>query len=128
MKKLNVEGISVALILGCTLFAACDTKAAKFDVAGFLDKTYITIGAGYKVQEPTLYYWQETNYGYEKVAINDPFSARLEIGYHYSKNVKFGISHHSQWLTGAPINNGRETFKTEIFVDYTFTLGDVFND
>ena len=84
------------------------------------DKTYITIGAAYKFSELDLTIDGEK--------WNDPYTARVEVGYVISRKLKIGISHHSQWLSGAPFNakgNG-EYHKTELFIDYTFTLSDLF--
>lgn len=94
-------------------------SSSEFDVDKYLKKTYVTIGVGYKFQEPKLTYTDKNG---EEYIWNDPYSARFEIGYYYSKNVKFGISHHSQWATGFPFNDGKEYVKTELFIDYTFTL------
>lgn len=104
------------LLILITSFSA---SSSEFDVDKYLAKTYITIGAGYKFQESKLTYTDENG---ELYVWDDPYSARFEIGYYYNKNFKFGISHHSQWATGAPFNDGKEYIKTEFFVDYTFTL------
>lgn len=106
------------LILILALISA-STSAGEFDVVDYLDKTYINIGVGYKFQE-TVYY-----FGGEK--FDDPVSARIEIGYRYNKNIRFGVSHHSQLLTVWPVNSDHsEPSKTEIFIDYTFTVGSLF--
>ena len=114
-----------------SLFTA-SVNADEFNVSQYLNKTYITIGAGYKFMESIKRYSrnttdysvygpvQETTQTYD----SSPISARIEIGYQYSKSVKFGISHHSQWLTGWPINDDKEYSKTELFIDYTFYLGE----
>ena len=94
-------------------------QAEDFDVKSYLAKTYITIGAGYKFQETNL----KLNKDGVQSNWNEPMSARIEVYYQYSKNVTFGISHHSQWLTGFPFNDDSEYSKTEIFIDYTFSLG-----
>lgn len=84
------------------------------------DKTYFNVGVGYKVHETVIRFDGEL--------WEDPVSARIEVGYQYSRNVRFGISHHSQWRTGFPFNgvDDNEYYKTELFIDYTFTLGDLF--
>lgn len=98
--------------------------SGEFDVIDYLDKTYITIGAGYKFKEATMYFDDKNGNPKE---FNEPISARIEIGYRYNKNIRFGISHHSQWLTGWPVNNDRNEYeKTEFFIDYTFTVGSLF--
>lgn len=108
-------------LLGMLFIAliSINCEAAEFDVDKFLKKTYVSIGAGYKIHESKLYYKNDNGDKYEW---NDPYSARIEIGYNYSKNIKFGISHHSQWFSGFPLNDKEEYGKTELFIDYTFTL------
>lgn len=100
-----------------------NTSAEEFDVKSFLNKTYVTVGVGYKVQETKLYY---TNSNGSSYVMNDPVTARIDIGYQYSKNLTFGISHHSQYFTNAPFNNREEYAKTELFIDYKFYLGELF--
>ena len=114
------------LLIGYILLATLTLRSAhgtEFDVKAFLDKTYITVGVGYKVQETKLYH--TNSYGSSYV-MNDPITARIDIGYQYSKNLTFGISHHSQYFTNAPFNNREEYAKTELFIDYKFHLGDLF--
>ena len=120
--KLATKAIlcSVLVIVICILTMP-KVKADEFNVKSYLDKTYVTIGAGYKFQETNL---KLTRNGVKK-DWNEPVSARIEIYYQYSKNVTFGISHHSQWLTGFPFDDDSEYSKTELFVDYTFSLGDL---
>ena len=97
--------------------------ANDFNVDEFLSKTYVKIGAGYKFDELTIYMKDGDGNEYK---FNDPYSARIEIGYNFTKNIKFGISHHSQWGTGYPFNDKKEPNKTELFIDYTFTLNELF--
>ena len=67
-----------------TLLAlSSNLSAAEFDVKAFLNKTYVTVGVGYKVQETKLYY---TNTDGSSYVMNDPITARIDIGYQYSKN------------------------------------------
>jgi hypothetical protein len=77
---------------------------------------YAKVGAGYKFQENN------------KVSVDDrdfeidgwsPYSARFELAVECS-NFTYGVSHHSQWLTGAPFNDVKEYSKTEFFIDYTY--------
>jgi hypothetical protein len=100
-----------------------EVSAVEFDVKSYLDKTYIKIGAGYKFIETTTRF-DDNSDGVFKES-DDPISARIEAGYQYSKNLSFGISHHSQWFTSWPQSEKGEYSKTEIFIDYTFTLGDL---
>jgi hypothetical protein len=78
---------------------------------------YITIGVGYKIQEAdraTLNSGQigEADFGRKE-------TARIEAGCEV-KNWTFGVSHDSQWFSGAPLNDDPEYHKTEVFVDYTW--------
>lgn len=74
---------------------------------------YAKAGIAYKVQE--------TNIDFYDGSAQDPITARLELGFE-DGNVSWGVSHHSQWFTGAPFNNDLEYSKTEIFLDYKFEL------
>ena len=77
--------------------------------------TYLKVGAGYKLNE--------TNINWYDGSSSDPISARIEL-YKESGDLSYGISHHSQWFTGFPFNNNLEYSKTEVFIDYKFSLGD----
>jgi hypothetical protein len=93
--------------------------SALFSASSFAD-IYIKIGSGYKLVE-TDHIVRTTG---EKVYFNTggKFSARIEIGKESGK-WSYGVSHHSQWLSGFPINeDGNEYQKTELFIDYKFTL------
>jgi hypothetical protein len=83
------------------------------------DKTVIVVGAGWKFHEDKTYH--------NGKLIEDPLSARISIEYKYSERIKFGVSHHSQWLTGFPANSDKEVFKTELFIDFTFSVSDLFD-
>jgi hypothetical protein len=80
---------------------------------------YIKIGSGYKLVE-TDHIVRTTG---EKVYFHTggKISARIEIGKE-SGNWTYGVSHHSQWATGFPFNDRDEPQKTELFVDYKWTL------
>jgi hypothetical protein len=121
---------AISLILFLCIFGAMlsPASATEFNITKHLSKTYIKVGAGYKFKDSIKSYSRETTdysvYGpvirtseYYK---SSPISARFEIGYQYNKNITFGISHHSQWFAGWPVNNDKEYSKTEIFIDYTF--------
>lgn len=69
---------------------------------------YAKVGAGYKFRETKIV--GET---YKE----SPLSARLEVGKNCN-SYTYGVSHHSQWLVGKPIDNKTEYAKTEVFVDY----------
>ncbi len=101
-----------------------NVSASEFDLESFLNKTYITVGIAHKIQETELSYTKGDG---KRYSMNDPTSAIFEIGYQYSKNITFGLSHHSQYFTGKPFNNRNEYAKTEIFLSYKFTLSEAFN-
>lgn len=118
--------IITSLLIGLCVsafFVVKHAQASEFDIDSFLNRTYVKVGAGYKFHEPQMHYITSDGDKYE---VHDPYSARIEVYYQYSDNVTFGISHHSQWATGAPFNDDNgEYYKTEIFIDYTFNLGDL---
>lgn len=74
---------------------------------------YATVGVGYKLQELELHHVKT------KESMNDPISARLEVGFEYQE-WSYGLSHHSQYFSGVPFNDKGEYSKTELFVDYTW--------
>lgn len=80
---------------------------------------YIKIGSGYKLIE-TDHIVRTTG---EKVYFNTggKLSARIEIGKEHGR-WSYGISHHSQWLQGFPFDDKGELQKSEIFIDYKWTL------
>lgn len=130
IKKLIMNNPIKSMILVVMIYIALallfvrPANASEFDVNAFLNKTYITVGAGYKFDELQLNFYRNDG---TVTNVNDPLSARIEIGYQYSKNLTFGISHHSQWRTGFPFNaESAEYYKTEVFVDYKFYLGEFF--
>lgn len=79
---------------------------------------YLKIGVGYKFHEPgyTTIYSESV-----KLAYGANPTARIELGCELG-NLTYGVSHHSQWLDGAPFNNKSEYYKTELFVDYKVTF------
>ena len=56
---------------------------------------------------------------YRDGSSNSPISARAEAGIENGPWT-YGVSHHSQYLVGWPLNDDMEYEKTEIFVDYTW--------
>ncbi len=70
---------------------------------------YASIGAGYKFRQSTIDYWDGSE--------QSPISARIEIGSD-CEGYRYGVSHHSQWLKGWPLNDEMEYSKTEIFIDW----------
>lgn len=83
------------------------------------DEVYLKIGAGYKFQQTE--YLQTQDGARHTLDHTSPISARIEIGVQKGK-LSYGLSHHSNWLSGWPVNNDTEYTKTELYVDYRFTL------
>ena len=100
----------VAFILLFIAVAFCGARA----------EPYLSVGAGYKLSEKLYVKCEWANpvasrcYGVK----SHPLTARLEVGYEF-KNVRVGMTHHSQWLQGKPFDNKKDEYsKNEIFVDY----------
>ena len=106
------------LILGVLLSLSVTVNAEEFNVDEFLSKTYVRVGAGYKFNESEITHHNDDG----TIHSGSPISARIGVYYQYSDNVRIGIDHHSQWLTGFPVNDDTEYYKTELFIDYTFSL------
>lgn len=103
------------LVVG--LLASVSAHSKQSFVDKILDgEKYVLAGVGYKIAEAPLQY---TNSVGMKLSFNDPVSARIEAGMDYG-NVRLGISHHSQWFTGAPFSDVPEYHKTELFVDFIY--------
>lgn len=82
---------------------------------------YFKVGAGYKVAETNMVF---TTNGVRRLA-DDPISARVELGANcLLKEVTCGMTHRSQWFSGAPFNDNKEYSVTEFFIDYTFKFGE----
>lgn len=69
---------------------------------------YIAVGAAYKFDETPIY-----GANFEQ----SPISARIEAG-NDCGTFCYGVSHHSNWFEGWPVNSADEYGKTEVFVDY----------
>ena len=108
MKKSNYIFFNLLLISLILLFS-CTSKA---DI-------YIKIGSGYKLIETD--YMVSTKGQKLNLETGGKISARIEIGKEHG-NWSYGISHHSQWFAGYPFNDRDEYQKTEIFIDYKWTL------
>lgn len=83
---------------------------------------YFKVGVGHKIQEPdamTLDKGEPTERTIP-ATFGDKTTARFELGYEYNRRITFGVSHHSQWFEGWPVNNNNEYYKTELFVDIKF--------
>jgi len=82
------------------------------------DEIYFKVGAGYKFEEMKTFNYEGEEHHFTELS---PYSARFELGVQKG-NISYGVSHHSQWSTGVPFNNKGEPYKTEVFVDFKFTL------
>lgn len=102
---------AIIIFVGFLVICACNYASAD------CDRLYATLGAGYKFDEQRYAKLNGVNYRYNEIS---PYSARLELGVQCNENLRFGVSHHSQWATGFPFNDIGEPYKTEIFIDYTF--------
>lgn len=91
--------LTALLLSGCTL----------------TEDAYFKVGAGYKFAESDVM-WNDAS-------ATHPISSRLELGKR-AGNIRYGVAHKSQWFTGWPFDNAMEYQCTELFVDYTFELGE----
>ena len=94
------------------LMAVCVMAFSNESEAGEL---YLNLGAGYKLDQPSCDCF---NNG-KGIAPKD--SAIIEFGVK-KNNWRMGLSHHSNFSSGAPFNDRKEYFKTEVFVSYDLTL------
>ena len=94
------------LILAVAALTGCAAPNLKYC------DTYAKVGVGYIVEQPKIH-WDTGN------DTTNPISARLEGGCEYGR-VTYGLSHHSQWFEGWPVNSNSEPHKTELFIDYKF--------
>lgn len=111
----DIQAVLFAVAIIAGLFGISSTAKAE------CSEIYLKVGAGYKFHETEYFTYYTTG---ERIEIQDrsPISARFESGVECGK-VTFGVSHDSQWETGAPFNNKEEIHKSEIFIDYTFSWG-----
>lgn len=108
------ELIKIFMLL-LILMAVIFSSTSKADC----DEIYFKVGTGYKFDEQTKIRLDRDNSRVYEIA-NSPYSARFETGVECG-NLTYGLSHHSQWSTGAPFNKTGEYYKTEIFIDYKFS-------
>ena len=99
---------NISLLALIALFT-CDAKA---DI-------YIKIGTGYKLIETE--YIKLDDGSRIDIDTGGKISARIEIGKE-SGNWSYGLAHQSQWFAGFPFDKDEETEKSEIFIDYKWTL------
>jgi hypothetical protein len=103
---------AIIIFVGFLVICECDYASAG------CDKAYATVGAGYKFHESTTFL-DDAGERFRFKGVSK-YSARIEAGIQCNENIRVGISHHSQWLDGAPFNDRGEPFKTEVFIDYTY--------
>ena len=108
MNRAPIALFNISLLALIALFT-CDAKA---DI-------YIKIGTGYKLIETE--YVRLDDGSRVDLATGGKISARIEIGKE-SGNWSYGLAHQSQWFAGFPFNKDEETEKSEIFIDYKWTL------
>ena len=76
--------------------------------------TYCKIGVGYELHATEIT-WGDGSPNDSDITAR--FACGIEDG-----NISYGLFHSSQYLTGRPFNNDSEYEKTELFIDYKFTL------
>lgn len=89
-----------ALVMLCAHGTRADSSDGNF---------YLAVGAGYKLEEHRIVHNGE--------AINDPITARIEVGYQLD-GWSAGVTHRSQWFSGWPVNDSEEYNVTELFIEY----------
>lgn len=107
--------MKVSIVMALVIFFCGLTDFASAECS----EIYLKVGAGYKFSENDSVTLNGKDY---KIDNAHPISARLEMAKECG-NVSFGVAHHSQWATGAPFNGKKEYQKTELFIDYKFSLG-----
>lgn len=122
MKSIDKAILLTKIQIGLFVFLIIWSIGSIFYSAGAkADEVYFKIGAGYKIEQTEYFYNRDTQSRFN-IDFNDPLSARIELGIE-SGNITYGISHHSNWLTGYPFNDHGEVQKTEFFIDYKFSWG-----
>lgn len=108
-----IQIVCFALMAIVGMFGLVDSAKAE------CSEIYLKVGAGYKIAENDKITMNGKDY---EIDHTHPISARFEIAKECG-NVSLGVAHHSQWATGAPFNDKKEYHKTEVFIDYKFSLG-----
>lgn len=101
----------IMTLVSVAMLASVSSKAC--------DEIYLKAGAGYKFSETDSMKMRDGRTA--KLDIHSPISARIEIGKQHG-NWSYGVSHHSQWLVGWPLDDRKEYNKTEAFIDYKWGL------
>lgn len=87
-------------------------------ISGCSSVPYAKVGIGYKVDEEKITWLSKSG---ERKDFNDPITARFELGFEGGA-WSYGVSHDSQYFTGAPFNDDPEYSKTELFLDYKYVF------
>ncbi len=103
--------VTLLIIIACMVMPDANADDWKDDV-------YFKVGAGYKLNENTMYI--------DGIKVRKAITARFVIGYQVSDRLSVGYTHRSQWSEGAPFNKRGEYAVDELFIDYKFTLSDMF--
>jgi len=111
MKKTNCMSEVALLTVAFVMLYAAGTKAS--------DGIYLKVGASYKTHSEA--YTNFDGEGYQWKDHSSPIGARFELGAQKG-NITAGVAHYSQWADGWPVNNDKESARTEIFVDVKFDL------
>ncbi len=86
-----------------------------------ISQPYVKVGMGYKFAETNVEFIRDG----KSTMSDDPISARFEVGANcVMTNVTCGMTHRSQWFSGAPFNDKKEYGVTEFFVEYTYKFGE----
>jgi len=103
----------IGLIIVCAGLDCASAQASGYE-------PYLKIGVGYKFSEQNeiQFCCDDRVYAIDN---GSDYSARIEFGWEVG-NLSFGASHHSQWLAGWPFNDKWEYYKTELFIDYKWSL------
>jgi len=103
----------IGFIIVCALLDCASANASGYE-------PYLKVGVGYKFseQDEIQFCCDDRVYAIDN---GSDYSARFEFGWERG-NLSFGASHHSQWLAGWPFNDKWEYYKTELFIDYKWSL------
>lgn len=84
-------------------------------------KWHFKTGLGYKIHYQNYVNLNNKKHYYTDDSFQDKLSARFGLSRDFN-NIEIGVWHHSQWFRGAPFSSGWEYHKTELFIDYKWTL------
>lgn len=106
-KKILV--VTILFLIACALLDCATAHAS-----GYMP--YVEVGVGYKFSE-TRYFDDRRDGSKFYIEFDDPLAARIEIYWEHS-NLRFGVGHYSNWLTGWPFNDQGEIQNTQLFIGY----------